>query len=59
MLLFVDSAGEVGEETAVQNGCHATWAHQGGASQRAHTCTSVQHGCLTLSILCAQPLLVC
>lgn len=27
MLLFVDSAGEVSEETAVQNGCHATWAH--------------------------------
>lgn len=58
MLLFVDSAGEVGEETAVQNGCHATWAHQ-GVSQRAHTDTSLQHGCLTLSILCVQPLLVC
>lgn len=36
MLLFVDSAGEGSEETAVQNECHATNAHRGGASVGPH-----------------------
>ena len=55
----VDSSGEASEETAVQNGRHATWAHRGGASQKAHACTSLQQVFLTFSIFCTQPLLAC
>jgi hypothetical protein len=36
LLLFVDSAGEGSEETAVQNECHATSAHRGGVSVGPH-----------------------
>jgi hypothetical protein len=45
-VLFVDSPGEVSEETAVQNGCHMTGAHRGGASHVHISAATVVTGIL-------------